>query len=252
MRRMTKWVVAGSSMLGAGAMMTVGAGAVSGQNPVTVSQVASAHTSGDASAADQAAVSYVDSTYPGSGVAAVLTTTAATEAGVSVYDVSIVAPDGSTYVVHVQQSNDAVLSSNLAVNLVTTPTVNSTAPTDSSSTDATDTSSTDATETSSTDATEASSTESVETETNVSTGEDNQNSGTSSSDTQGGSTSSDEASAGLDATTTLGQTTGAKGTDGTQSSAASGDGSSDGLGISTQVLSGSSDSGSGSTTNGDN
>lgn len=246
MRKMIKWVVAGSSVLGAGAMMTVGAGAVSGHDPVTVSQVAAAHTTGDISGADQAAVTYVDTNYPGSGVATVQTTIANTEAGVLVYDVTIMAPDGSTYVVHVQQSNDAVLSANLADNLVTTPTVTATATVDPTETDATDSTTTDSTE--------ATSTEAVETESNAGTSTDNQSSDTSSSDNQSGSTSSDETSTSttLDATATLGQSTGVQGSDGAQGASTSGDGSSDGLGISTQILSGSFDTGSGSTTNSDN
>lgn len=77
--------------------------------------VAHAQTS-PASSATAAAVAYVDTTYPGSGQAAVLKTEADVEHGVPVYDVRVVAPDGHTYVVHVRQSTDAVLSANLAEN----------------------------------------------------------------------------------------------------------------------------------------
>lgn len=123
MRKNMKWLVAGSTVLAAAMMMTVGAGAVSGQKPVAPLHVSAADSTGSATSADQAAVSYVDAHYSGSGVASVLTTTADSVAGVAAYDVSITAPDGSTYLVQVQQSNDAVLSASLTTSQGTTPPV---------------------------------------------------------------------------------------------------------------------------------
>lgn len=121
MRNTKKWVVAGTSVLGLAAMMTVGAGAVSGHGPVASIRLVAATTVGGVAGADQAAVVYVNANYPGTGAANVLSTAADTEAGVAVYDVSIVAPDGSTYTVVVQQSTDVVLSASLADNQVTAP-----------------------------------------------------------------------------------------------------------------------------------
>lgn len=123
MRKNMKWLVAGSTVLGAAGMMTVGAGAVTGQKPVVPHHVRAADSTGNVTSADQAAVVYVEATYPGSGVANVLTTTADTVAGVAVYDVSVTAPAGGTYLVKVQQSNDVVLSATLTTAPVTNPPV---------------------------------------------------------------------------------------------------------------------------------
>ena len=123
MRKNMKWIVAGSTVLAAATMMTVGAGADSGQKPVAPLHVSAADSTGNVTSADQAAISYVDANYAGSGATNVLTTTADTVAGVAVYDVSVTAPDGSTYLVQVQQSNDAVLSASLTSSPVTTPPV---------------------------------------------------------------------------------------------------------------------------------
>ena len=119
MRKSMKWVVASGSVLGAAAMMSAGAGAVSGHAPEASISLVASNTDGGVVGADQAAVIYVDTNYPGSGVANVLSTKADTEDGVAVYDVSIVAPDGFTYTVSVQQSTDVVVSANLADNQVT-------------------------------------------------------------------------------------------------------------------------------------
>ncbi|MHB1583617.1 MAG: PepSY domain-containing protein [Acidimicrobiales bacterium] len=83
---------------------------------------------GGAGGADQAAVNYVDSHYPGPGAPQVLKTEPDADRGVSVYDVRVVAPNGTTYVVHVQQSNDAVLFANPAEQQVTPRPTTATAP----------------------------------------------------------------------------------------------------------------------------
>lgn len=64
--------------------------------------------------ADQAALTYVEGTYPGHGTAVVLKTEADTEKGVTVYDVKVEAPNGSTYSLSIRASNDAVLSAKLS------------------------------------------------------------------------------------------------------------------------------------------
>ncbi|MHB8379090.1 MAG: hypothetical protein ACYDB2_04100 [Acidimicrobiales bacterium] len=229
MRKNMKWMVAGSTVIAVGAMMSVGAGAVSGQAPVASIHVVADHALGGVSGADLAAVSYVNTNYPGSGVAIVLTTSADTEAGVPVYDVRIVAPNGSTYVVHVQQSNDAVLSANLAENQVTTPPVVTppvitppvivpTAITPS---------------------------EPVETEVESGGSVDNQNTAGSSGDTQESSTTSGDLSVTPSGSSNVNTSVG------TQGSSSSSDGSGSGQGVSTSGTSGSVDSGSGSSTNSD-
>jgi len=83
-------------------------------SPTGKSGVASVHTPGNPPAADKAALHYVDAHYPGSGQARVLETEPDVDRGVAVYDVRILAPNGTIYVVHVQQSNNAVLWANRA------------------------------------------------------------------------------------------------------------------------------------------
>ncbi|HQT99093.1 MAG TPA: hypothetical protein PLG60_01160 [Acidimicrobiales bacterium] len=123
MRKNLKWMVAGSTVLGAAAMMTVGAGAVTGHRSIAPLHVRAADNTGNSASADQAAVSFVDATYPGAGVASVLSTTASTSGGLATYDVTITAPNGTTYDVQVQQSSDAVLLANPITPTTTTPPV---------------------------------------------------------------------------------------------------------------------------------
>ncbi|MHB1726226.1 MAG: hypothetical protein ACYCVS_12920, partial [Acidimicrobiales bacterium] len=110
-------------MIGVVVMTAAGVGATSAQAPTASIRLSAASAPGGTAGADQAAVSYVESHYPGSGAANVLVTSPDVEHGVPVYDIRIVAPSGATYVVHVQQSNDVVLSANLAEKQVTTPPV---------------------------------------------------------------------------------------------------------------------------------
>lgn len=89
--------------------------------PTGKSGVASVHTPGNSPPADQAAIHYVDAHYPGRGQARVLVTEPDVDRGVAVYDVRILAPNGTIYVVHVQQSNNAVLWANQAESQAPTP-----------------------------------------------------------------------------------------------------------------------------------
>lgn len=88
------------------------AGGSSGAVLALGAQQASAQTS--ASQADATALQYVQSHYPGSCAGRVLRTEADVEKGVPVYDIRTVAPSGTVYVVHIQRSNDAVVSVNRA------------------------------------------------------------------------------------------------------------------------------------------
>ncbi len=78
-------------------------------------------TAGGASGADQVAVNYVDTHYPGAGTAQVLKTEPDIERGVPVYDVRVLAPDGTTYAVHVRQAGDAALSASPAEHQANAP-----------------------------------------------------------------------------------------------------------------------------------
>ncbi len=103
------------------------------QPPVTATVRLAAVTTSGAAGADQAAVRYVDTHYPGSGTARVQKTESDVERGVPVYDVRVTAPDGTTYVVHVRRSNDAVLSANPAEQQVSvSPATDTTAPPETS------------------------------------------------------------------------------------------------------------------------
>ena len=72
------------------------------------------HQTGGLPPADQVAIQYVVTHYPGKGQARVLETEADVDRGVAVYDVRVLAPNGTMYVVHVQRSNTAVLWVNRA------------------------------------------------------------------------------------------------------------------------------------------
>ncbi|MHB1493260.1 MAG: PepSY domain-containing protein [Thermoplasmataceae archaeon] len=74
------------------------------------------------SAAEQAAVNYVSTHYSGNGTAKILKVENDTEKGVAVFDINILAPNGSVYVVHVSRATDQVLGAHLAENQNTTNT----------------------------------------------------------------------------------------------------------------------------------
>jgi hypothetical protein len=119
-RRRALFVTAGA--LGAGVVvggLTLASTGHQASVPAAVRLAAA--TAGGASGADQAALSYVDSHYPGAGTAQVLKTEPDVERGVPVYDVRVLAPDGTTYVVHVRQVGDAVLSANPAEQQASAP-----------------------------------------------------------------------------------------------------------------------------------
>lgn len=82
----------------------------------TTIQAASASSRSGSSAADAAAIHYVEAHDPGSGQARVLQTEADHEHGIAVYDVRVLAPNSRVYVVHVRQSNITILSVNRAEN----------------------------------------------------------------------------------------------------------------------------------------
>ena len=118
-RRPALFVAAGALSAGvvAGGVTLASAGH---QPPLTAAVRLAAATTGGAGA-DQAAVNYVDSHYPGPGAARVLKTEPDVERGVRVYDVRVLAPDATTYVVHVRQSNGTVLSANPAEHQAAAP-----------------------------------------------------------------------------------------------------------------------------------
>ena len=125
-RRRALFAVVGA--LGAGGVASGALLSTGRQAPLPAAARLAAVTAAGAGGADQAAVSYVDSHYPGPGAAHVLKTETDVDRGVAVYDVRVVAPSGTTYVVHVQQSNGAVLFANPAEHQVTPPPMATAAP----------------------------------------------------------------------------------------------------------------------------
>ncbi|MHB1527616.1 MAG: PepSY domain-containing protein [Candidatus Dormibacteria bacterium] len=109
------------SVAGAAAAIALTTGGANAALPTKVNLVSA---SSPAVAADTAALSYVNQHYSGTGTAAVLKTEADTEHGVPVYDVTVTAPNGTTYSLSIQTSNDSVLSASPAeTQVTTTPTV---------------------------------------------------------------------------------------------------------------------------------
>ncbi len=127
MKRLRSFKVLGAMTVGIVGM----AGATQASNvlSLTSSNVATAFTIG-ATAADQAALAYANANYTGSGTASVVKTESDTEKGVAVFDVSVLAPNASTYTVVVRASDGTVISSKLAethASTTTTAVITSTA-----------------------------------------------------------------------------------------------------------------------------
>lgn len=64
--------------------------------------------------ADQIAINYVSLHYSGNVQSKVLKTEPDHEHGIAVYDVRVLAPNNSTYIIHINQRTGAILSVNLA------------------------------------------------------------------------------------------------------------------------------------------
>ena len=106
--------VGGASALVGAAALTAGAAYANTAAPQAAKvQASQPHLVGGA-AADRSAVSYIDAHYKGTRTTLVLATEPDSERGKAVYDVQVVAPNGTTYVVHVSRANAIVLSVNKA------------------------------------------------------------------------------------------------------------------------------------------
>ncbi len=104
----------GGSILGLLLLVVIGVFIFS--HDASASQAINVSSTNGPSTADAAAIHYVNAHYPGSGQATVQKTEADHEHGIPVYDVRLLAPNGTVYVVHVQQSNTTVLTANRAEN----------------------------------------------------------------------------------------------------------------------------------------
>ncbi|MHB1709115.1 MAG: PepSY domain-containing protein [Thermoplasmataceae archaeon] len=73
-------------------------------------------TNSNVTLAEQAAINYVNAHYQGNGTSKILKVENDTEKGVAVYDIKVLAPNGTAYVVQVSQSTDQVISAHVAEN----------------------------------------------------------------------------------------------------------------------------------------
>ncbi len=112
MRLPSHWGYIGAAAIGCAALGATALLPRSSGPSVPASLTTSTTTA--AAAADQAALTYVSAHYAGSGTASVLKTEADTEKGVPVFDVRVLAPNGTVYVAHVNRSTDVVISVNPA------------------------------------------------------------------------------------------------------------------------------------------
>lgn len=104
----------GGSILGLLLFVVIGVFIFS--HDASAAQAINVSSTNGTSTADAAAIRYVNAHYPGNRQATVLKTEADHEHGIPVYDVRTLAPNGTVYVVHVQQSNAAILTVNRAEN----------------------------------------------------------------------------------------------------------------------------------------
>lgn len=106
--------VGGVSALAGAAALTASAAYAKTPAPQAAKvQASQPHLVGGA-AANRSAVSYVDAHYKGARTTLVLATEPDTERGKAVYDVRVVAPNGTTYIVHVSRATAIVLSASKA------------------------------------------------------------------------------------------------------------------------------------------
>jgi len=119
MKRSRKIVLMGGIVIAL--LIAVALGALAVSHAIAAAPPTTTSPAGSPSVANSTAIHYVDSHYAGNGQARVLKTEADVEHGVPVYDVRIQAPNGTVYVVHVQRSNNAVLSVNKAESQSTSP-----------------------------------------------------------------------------------------------------------------------------------
>lgn len=108
-------IVGLKALLAAIALVTVASTAGIAAGP-SIGHALAPSMSGNMTAAEQAAVSYVNSHYAGNGTAKILKVENDTEHSVAVFDIKVLAPNESVYVVQVSQSTNQVISAHLAEN----------------------------------------------------------------------------------------------------------------------------------------
>lgn len=107
-------IVSAKAILAVIALISVGSAAGVTAGPSIIHDLTA--TNANLTQAEQAAITYVNDHYPGNGTSKILKVENDTENGTAVFDIKVLAPNGTVYVVQVSQSTDAVISAHPAEN----------------------------------------------------------------------------------------------------------------------------------------
>lgn len=107
-------IISVKAILAVIALISVGSAAGVTAGPSIIHDLTA--TNANLTQADQAAITYVNDHYPGNGTSKILKVENDTENGTAVFDIKVLAPNGTVYVVQVSQSTDTVISAHPAEN----------------------------------------------------------------------------------------------------------------------------------------
>ena len=107
-------IISVKAILAVIALISVGSAAGVTAGPSIIHDLTA--TNANLTQADQAAITYVNNHHPGNGTSKILKVENDTENGTAVFDIKVLAPNGTVYVVQVSQSNDTVISAHPAEN----------------------------------------------------------------------------------------------------------------------------------------
>ena len=107
-------IISVKAILAVIALISVGSAAGVTAGPSIIHDLTA--TNANLTQAEQAAITYVNDHYPGNGTSKILKVENDTENGTAVFDIKVLAPNGTVYVVQVSQSTDTVISAHPAEN----------------------------------------------------------------------------------------------------------------------------------------
>ena len=107
-------IISVKAILAVIALISVGSAAGVTAGPSIIHDLTA--TNANLTQAEQAAIPYVNDLYPGIGTSKILKVENDTENGTAVFDIKVLAPNGTVYVVQVSQSTDTVISAHPAEN----------------------------------------------------------------------------------------------------------------------------------------
>ena len=107
-------IISVKAILAVIALISVGSAAGVTAGPSIIHDLTA--TNANLTQAEQAAITYVNDHYPGNGTSKILKVENDTENGTAVFDIKVLAPNGTVYVVQVSQSTDTVISVHPAEN----------------------------------------------------------------------------------------------------------------------------------------